>query len=344
GRNAQLRQPEQTVTWAWVGRGIVEGQGERRARCLGQAPDQTSTPVGADIAQGTKSSLTSQVDSVGEAAGMSAPQSRALRRGFAKCWSTLNASFCNEAPAALLMNQGVGSSWVCLRRAGSRSLHFPPLAPVPGALTLACSLVHSLRAPPPALPDLRRQLTSSIHQLQEKQVQQQAPTDSFELTTERISALTDKIPQRPVGVVEGTSYSIIILAAFGVLAYLVYMFVLNFIMEPTALQCFNHTLDVLKADPRITVRLGASDDIRAWGSNSSSRVARQQIPHQIYKDAQGQEHVRVQFYMKGPSGTGLVNADMYRDTAGQWQYTYLLMDVYTASSSNPSRLYIVKPQ
>ncbi|GFH25693.1 uncharacterized protein HaLaN_23698 [Haematococcus lacustris] len=63
-------------------------------------------------------------------------------------------------------------------------------------------------------------------------------------------------------------------------------------MEPTALQCFNHTLDVLKADPRITVRLGASDDIRAWGSNSSSRVARQQIPHQIYKDAQGQEHVR----------------------------------------------------
>ncbi|KAL6750296.1 TIM21-domain-containing protein, partial [Haematococcus lacustris] len=168
--------------------------------------------------------------------------------------------------------------------------------------------------------------------------------DSFELTTERISALTDKIPQRPVGVVEGTSYSIIILAAFGVLAYLVYMFVLNFIMEPTALQCFNHTLDVLKADPRITVRLGASDDIRAWGSNSSSRVARQQIPHQIYKDAQGQEHVRVQFYMKGPSGTGLVNADMYRDTAGQWQYTYLLMDVYTASSSNPSRLYIVKPQ
>ncbi len=37
---------------------------------------------------------------------------------------------------------------------------------------------------------------------------------------------------------------------------------MNFILEPTALQCFNHTLDVLKADPRITVRLGSSDDIR----------------------------------------------------------------------------------
>jgi hypothetical protein len=42
--------------------------------------------------------------------------------------------------------------------------------------------------------------------------------DSLEITTEKINAITDKIPQRPVGVVEGTSYSVIILAAFGVSA------------------------------------------------------------------------------------------------------------------------------
>lgn len=40
--------------------------------------------------------------------------------------------------------------------------------------------------------------------------------DSLELTDEKISAITDKIPQRPVTVVEGTSYTVIILAAFGV--------------------------------------------------------------------------------------------------------------------------------
>jgi import inner membrane translocase subunit TIM21 len=40
--------------------------------------------------------------------------------------------------------------------------------------------------------------------------------DSLELTDEKINAITDKIPQRPVGVVEGTSYTAIILAAFGV--------------------------------------------------------------------------------------------------------------------------------
>ena len=40
--------------------------------------------------------------------------------------------------------------------------------------------------------------------------------DSLELTEEKINAITDKIPQRPVGVVEGTSYTAVILAAFGV--------------------------------------------------------------------------------------------------------------------------------
>lgn len=33
---------------------------------------------------------------------------------------------------------------------------------------------------------------------------------------EEFDAITDKIPQRPVGIVEGTSYSLIILAALGV--------------------------------------------------------------------------------------------------------------------------------
>jgi len=194
-----------------------------------------------------------------------------------------------------------------------------------------------------------RCFTSTAHQRQQKQQEQpqkgEEAYDSLEITTEKINAITDKIPQRPVGVVEGTSYTLLILAAFGVLAFVLYQFILNFILEPVAMTCFNHTLALLKGDPRITVRLGAADDIRAWGSNSESRVARQQIPHQVYKDSNGVEHVRIQFYMKGGSGTGLVNADMYKDSVtGSWQYTYLLVDVYSGSSSStPSRVYIKRP-
>lgn len=40
--------------------------------------------------------------------------------------------------------------------------------------------------------------------------------DSLELTEAKMNAITDKIPQAPVGVVEGASYSLIIIAAFGV--------------------------------------------------------------------------------------------------------------------------------
>ncbi len=69
-----------------------------------------------------------------------------------------------------------------------------------------------------------------------------------------------------------------------VLAFFLYNFVADFILEPLAIQCYNHALERLKLDPRITVRLG--EDLRAWGRDSSSRVARQQIPHQVYKDAE----------------------------------------------------------
>jgi import inner membrane translocase subunit TIM21 len=40
--------------------------------------------------------------------------------------------------------------------------------------------------------------------------------DSLELTEEKINAITDQIPQRPVTVVEGTSYMVVIIAAFTV--------------------------------------------------------------------------------------------------------------------------------
>mmetsp|Transcript_38069 Transcript_38069/g.84784 ORF Transcript_38069/g.84784 Transcript_38069/m.84784 type:complete len:271 (+) Transcript_38069:100-912(+) len=192
-----------------------------------------------------------------------------------------------------------------------------------------------------------RALASSAQQPSNNSKQQtgkEEKFDSLELTEEKINSITDKIPQRPVGVVEGTSYMLIIIAAFGVLAFVIWQFVANFILEPTAMQCFNHTLDRLKSDPRITVRLGSADDIRAWGNNSQSRIARAQIPHQIYKDHNGVEHVRIQFYMRGPGGTALANADMYRDSTGSWQYTYLLVDVYANNSQNPSRVHIVSPK
>ncbi|KIZ04743.1 import inner membrane translocase subunit tim-21 Flags: Precursor [Monoraphidium neglectum] len=165
--------------------------------------------------------------------------------------------------------------------------------------------------------------------------------DSLELTDEKINAITDKIPQRPVGVVEGTSYTAIILAAFGCLAYFVYNFVVTLVLEPVQQQCFNAALDKLRADPRITVRLGSS--ITGYGQETHNRSARQTIPHQVYKDQEGREHVRLQFHMRGPGGSALVNADMYKADGGAWDYSYLIVDV-AAGGTPPQRLNIVMPR
>ncbi|GFR40314.1 hypothetical protein Agub_g849 [Astrephomene gubernaculifera] len=213
------------------------------------------------------------------------------------------------------------------------------LAAQSGLIGLARQL--TLNQSPLGLQSLRQFAAAATPEQQPKQPKEQA-YDSLELTDEKINAITDKIPQRPVGVVEGTSYTLVILAAFGVLAFVLYQVLTSLIFEPTAMTCFNHTLERLKGDPRITVRIGGADDIKAWGTNSESRVARQQIPHQIYKDANGVEHVRIQFYIRGPSGTGMVNADMYKDESGSWQYTYLVVDAYPASGSgSPQRLALI---
>ena len=42
--------------------------------------------------------------------------------------------------------------------------------------------------------------------------------DSLELTEAKMDALTDQIPQKPVTLVEGTSYALVIAAAFTVSA------------------------------------------------------------------------------------------------------------------------------
>ena len=104
--------------------------------------------------------------------------------------------------------------------------------------------------------------------------------------------ITDKhIPQRPMGVVEGTSYSLVILAAIGFGVALLWTAVSSLLIQPKEYTCFNVTLDKLRDDPRVTVRLGTP--ISGYGQESRNRAARQRIPHRAYKDANGTDHIQV---------------------------------------------------
>ena len=94
-----------------------------------------------------------------------------------------------------------------------------------------------------------------------------------------------------MGVVEGTSYSLVILAAIGFGIALLWTAVSSLLIQPKEYTCFNVTLDKVRDDPRVTVRLGAP--ISGYGQESRNRAARQRIPHRAYKDDNGTEHIQV---------------------------------------------------
>jgi hypothetical protein len=53
--------------------------------------------------------------------------------------------------------------------------------------------------------------------------------------------------------------------------------------------------------------------------------------------------VQLQFNMRGPGGVAVVNADMFKDSSGNWDYLYLIVDVKSGASP-PQRLNIVTPK
>lgn len=175
---------------------------------------------------------------------------------------------------------------------------------------------------------------------QSRQGQQSKAERSVVSQQEQFDEITDKhIPQRPMGVVEGTSYSLVILAAIGFGIALLWTAVSSLLIQPKEYTCFNVTLDKLRDDPRVTVRLGTP--ISGYGQESRNRAARQRIPHRAYHDDNGTEHIQVQFHAKGPTGAALISADMYQDSAKQWQYAFLYVDV---TNPTPQRLILSTPQ
>lgn len=167
---------------------------------------------------------------------------------------------------------------------------------------------------------------ASVKDRHERETGKNAPSgkEGLVINEEEFSAITDKIPQRPVSVAEGTSYSVVIIAALGFAAAVIYAAGKELLFSPKEYQCYTISVERLKQDPRVTVRLGSP--ISAYGTESQNRAARQRIPHRVYNDTHGREHVQLQFQLRGPSGRATVNADMYLEE-GNWRYYFLYLDV-----------------
>ncbi|XP_065859213.1 probable mitochondrial import inner membrane translocase subunit TIM21 [Euphorbia lathyris] len=167
-----------------------------------------------------------------------------------------------------------------------------------------------------------------------KQTDQKASEPKKEVSTveDPFDSPTSNIPEKPVTFTEGASYSLIILAGLGVAAAAGYAVFKELIFEPKEYKIFNKALKRIQDDAQVRVRIGSP--ITGYGQESRNRAARQRIPNKIFTDEDGIEHVLVNFYIRGPHGSGKVSAEMFKDKVDkEWKYTYLIVQIMQPSQS-----------
>ncbi|MCL7037331.1 hypothetical protein MKW94_022602 [Papaver nudicaule] len=157
---------------------------------------------------------------------------------------------------------------------------------------------------------------------------------ALKTTADPFDELTDKIPQKPVTFTEGASYSFIIIAGFGLAIAAGYAVVKELILEPKEYKIFNKALNRIQDDPQVKSKIGSP--ITGYGQESRNRAARQRIPHRVWTDEDGVEHVEVNFYIRGPHGAGKVYSEMFQDQADkQWKFMFLIVEI---KSPHPAQL------
>ncbi|KAL2325237.1 hypothetical protein Fmac_024295 [Flemingia macrophylla] len=146
------------------------------------------------------------------------------------------------------------------------------------------------------------------------------------------SSPTYNIPEKPVTFVEGASYSVVILAGLGIAAAAGYAVFKELIFQPKEYKIYSKALKRIQDDGQVRVRIGSP--ITGYGQESRNRAARQRIPHRVWTDEDGAEHVEVNFYIRGPHGHGKVFSEMFKGPAdNEWKFMYLIVEIRAPSTA-----------
>ncbi|MCJ1393062.1 mitochondrial import inner membrane translocase subunit tim21 [Xylographa bjoerkii] len=112
----------------------------------------------------------------------------------------------------------------------------------------------------------------------------------------------------------------------GGVAYLLYT---DVFAADSRTSIFNRAVDEVRASRRAQEVLGPANKIRAFGEPTWNRWARARpIASSIRKDGNGREHLLMHFNVDGPSGSGVVNVHMIKNSeTSEYEYKYLTLDV-----------------
>ncbi|KAF9608367.1 hypothetical protein IFM89_009486 [Coptis chinensis] len=183
----------------------------------------------------------------------------------------------------------------------------------------------------PVLPCFTRSLASISDSHLSGQTQQQHRKD-ISIIDDPFDSPTYNIPEEPVTFVEGASYSVFILAGFGVATVCGYFAINELLMESKEHKVFGKALERVRNDNQVRARIGSP--ISGYGQESRNRHARQQIPNRKWTDEDGVQRVEVNFCIRGPHGAGIVFSEMFKDKVDkQWKYTYLIVEIKSPSNA-----------
>ena len=156
---------------------------------------------------------------------------------------------------------------------------------------------------------LRGALRQSVRVLRRERAAEAGEVERTAESSERQSALTDQVPDSgPVGVAEGASYSLAILAGLGVAGGSLAFLLSDLAVEPSELQVHHAALERVRADPRATARLG--EPIASAEQTSAPRRSRPRVRHRAYEsDDGGDSRILVEFNVIGSRNVGRVRAD-----------------------------------
>ncbi|KAI1298907.1 import inner membrane translocase subunit tim-21, mitochondrial [Xylaria venustula] len=92
---------------------------------------------------------------------------------------------------------------------------------------------------------------------------------------------------------------------------------------------FNRAVDRIKKDPACLAVLGEANKITAHGEETANKWRRARpIASTLKTDAQGNDHLVMQFYIEGPLNNGVVNVHLVkRANHSEFEYKYLFVDV-----------------
>ncbi|KAL2158897.1 hypothetical protein VTH06DRAFT_2927 [Thermothelomyces fergusii] len=92
---------------------------------------------------------------------------------------------------------------------------------------------------------------------------------------------------------------------------------------------FNRAVDRIRTDRRCVELLGDGNKIMAFGEETYNKWRRARpIASTVTKDAQGSEHMMIQFNVQGPKGAGRVSIHLVKHPGkGEYEYKYFFLDV-----------------